>query len=506
MLCEPTPAPLPPQELQLGPLLKHPLVIDLFKPPPSVVAVPEVPTFLMAQALNAAIKQTWGHRPAGSEAAAAGNRVQTGDVLRELLKLRGTPGGDPMELCVRITGLGLYIKALSTVNREGRADVQRATNAAKARRGPKALRCVRCRLRCSTSVLTEIESRAEPPSRLRLSDELISRLLHSPQADLVREAEQKISAFRADAEARVAALRDAALRDFTAAAGSGLALHLPPSVAVAVAPSEAGGSGGASSSGGAGADAGAGPSEAGRALAVLDVVPVRLERDPVSGVLVLTAPAVAAPALLLSAAKPLSKKQQKKAAGRGAIAVAIRKLAEIEAESALLRHGGNLPDAAEPPASEATGETAGGAGAALQHGHETGHPFTVLVDPSLGSADASVRAAGVHAAARAAASSATSSMQLGMLLGALEAGATCHGEDEQEQQQRRRLAAGLLDRLIPRPSAQEIGGLAPHGRNAAAVSGALFEFFTRGARERQRAALPLPQPAVRAGRPSRFVV
>lgn len=120
-----------PQELQIGPLLKHPLVIAHFHPPPSVVAVPEVTTAQIAQAMWAAM--TRGPRGGGS--GGEESRMQTQDVLRELLRIKGMPNGDPLELCVRITGVGLYIKALAAVNREGRMGIIKAKAEAKARVG-----------------------------------------------------------------------------------------------------------------------------------------------------------------------------------------------------------------------------------------------------------------------------------------------------------------------------------------------------------------------------------
>ena len=91
-------------DLCMGPLLKHPIVIREFQPPPNVTAIPKVTAFDCAKALADLLRDRKSRE----------SPVQPKDIIDNLMKAKSV--ADPLELCVRIRGIGLYITHLSAVS------------------------------------------------------------------------------------------------------------------------------------------------------------------------------------------------------------------------------------------------------------------------------------------------------------------------------------------------------------------------------------------------------
>eukprot|EP00741_Cyanophora_paradoxa_P009246 tig00001416_g8956.t1 len=96
--------------LRLGPLIKHPLVIRGFSPPPSLTAAPAITSADVALALRTYLNsRKWGEK------------VDTPEFVRWLAIKRQV--ADPLELCIKVHGVGLYIKTMGDVDRALRSKI-----------------------------------------------------------------------------------------------------------------------------------------------------------------------------------------------------------------------------------------------------------------------------------------------------------------------------------------------------------------------------------------------
>jgi hypothetical protein len=92
-------------ELFMGSLLKHPIVIREFQPPPDVCVIPKVTAYDCAAALADIMRKRKSHDVS----------IQPKDIVDRLMAAKGV--ANPLALCVKIKGIGLYVSQISNVTR-----------------------------------------------------------------------------------------------------------------------------------------------------------------------------------------------------------------------------------------------------------------------------------------------------------------------------------------------------------------------------------------------------
>jgi hypothetical protein len=99
----------------MGPLLKHPDIVKAFRPAATVSTIPNVSVVDVVTTMRKLMR---------SSAKAGFKRMEPADIVSALVNDHFV--SDPLELCVRMKGLGLYIKTTSDELRRESSQLARA--------------------------------------------------------------------------------------------------------------------------------------------------------------------------------------------------------------------------------------------------------------------------------------------------------------------------------------------------------------------------------------------